>query len=118
MKTPIDEKQAKKLIRNYKRWAYSDDVPDLRQSTLTDYFGERICYRDGNIEIATTYFYKNQNHTAHLVQKFHEWLQEQGFKLYPDPDDTVLYKGIMLKYDTKPWPKYSWATAYCIILEV
>ena len=117
MKIPIDEKQAKKLIRAYKRWAYADDVPDFRQSTLTDYYGERIRWRDGKVEIATTYFYKSQNHAAHLAQKFNAWLREQGFELYPDPTDEVLYKTIMLDYDMKPWPKYSWVTAYCIILE-
>lgn len=113
----IDERQVKKLIRAYKHWVYGDEVPDLRQSTLTDHFGERIRWRDGKVEVATTYFYKSQNHTARLAQKFDEWLQEQGFRLFPDPADEVSYKTIMLDYDMKPWPKYSWATAYCIILE-
>lgn len=71
---------------------------------IEDTWGERIrpVKNTSNVEISTTYFYSNQNHTKRVVDDFTKFATANGF--------TVTVKSDYIRFATNPWPKQSWAT--------
>ena len=90
----------------------------MRQdSSIRDFYGNRT------FELATTYYYRNQNSTARQAYEFGKFAREHGFEIVimnywtgkPIPADEV--DKDIITFETNPWPKESWAKVLIGILE-
>lgn len=91
---------AKQLINDF----LMNEYGTTNKKELADNWGVQIVSKGGNkFEIGTTYFYPSQNSTERKVEHLTEFAQSNGFKVTAQDNGCV-------EFDTKPWPKRSWAT--------
>lgn len=63
---------------------------------------KRVTKSDGRYEVGTSFYYRTNNSTARLVDEIRVYAEANGFSV--DCDGSI-------DFNTKPWPKTSWATS-------
>lgn len=97
--------KTRQLVTQFLKANYST----TKAKELEDAAGVRIkVLSESRVELATTYFYESQNHTASLYKQFETFADTKGVQVSTELPDHPVNNLIDFRY--KPWPKTSWAT--------
>lgn len=80
-----------------------NDYETTDKTKLAEDWGVRVRMVGDKVEFATTYFYQNQHRTPRLVEYFNQFAARFNVAAEMPTENQITF-------NTKPWPKQSWAS--------